>query len=471
MKQGVLTERGRLNLLMHRGGNVENIMIDALNTNNKRIKMKLKEVLKHELAKMCICKYDIEVVKAITVLIRSELIKRIKSLPYSISYSKDLIINEGIVEALTQQESILIDKSIEETSGMIVISGNKAVDLYYTVNCGGGTANSENVIGYGINYLRKVLCRYCNASFNENIIKVGEIAQKLNILGIPNSEEIKGILTHVSRDETGRIINLCVMGNTMTGDEFAKLISAQSTRIYFQENSITFKSIGEGSGLGICLDGAENLAENGFKFEEIIKYYYTGVEFTHLDEVMILTTLKKKRILIDPGHGGSDCGNIVGNLVEKNINLIIALQLEKKLKNIGTEVILTRNCDVDMPTIDRVKFINDTRPEMFISIHQNSFMLQGVNGVEAYCYEKDEDALKIGRDIICSISEDLKTKNRGVRVGDYYLLRETKVSGLILECMYMTGNIDAKKYDDSNYDIIGNSIFKGICKFYGIEAI
>ena len=450
---------------------MENIIIDVLNTNGEKIKMKLKDVLTHEIAKLCICGHDIEVIKAITVLKRSEIIKRIKSLPYSINNNKDLIINEHITEALTQDDIILIDKSIEETSGLIAISGNKAVDLYYTVNCGGGTANSENVIGYGINYLRKVLCRFCEVSLNENIIKVEEIAKMLNVPGASHREEIKGIITDVTRDETGRIINICVMGKSMSGDEFSKLIIAKSNRIYFKEESITFKSIGEGLGLGICLHGADNFAEKGFGYEEIIKYYYTGVEFVHLDEDMILTTLKGKRILIDPGHGGSDCGNTSGNLVEKDINLIIALDLLKKLKNVGAEVIITRYSDVDMPTIDRVKLINASRPEMFISIHQNSFMLKGVNGVEAHCYDKDEDALKMSRDILISISEDLDIKNRGARVGDYYLLRETKVSGLILECMYMTGSGDVKKYENSNYEIIANAIFKGICKFYGIITL
>ena len=69
----------------------------------------------------------------------------------------------------------------------------------------------------------------------------------------------------------------------MTGEEFAKLFEINSNRIYFLEDSVVFKIIGEGSGLGICLDGANKLAQDGLGFKDIINYYYTGVEFETLD--------------------------------------------------------------------------------------------------------------------------------------------------------------------------------------------
>ena len=442
-------------------------MLDAYNTDNIRIKMDFNSVLKYEVAKTKVYKYGLEVVKAITVLKRSELIKRVKSSEYSIDYNKELVINREVL--LTEEEEEIIEKAIRDTAGIIVLCCDKAVNLYYTANCGGGTANSEDVIGFSINYLRKVLCKFCDPSLYENIIKISDITEQLNIKALGSIDEINGILSNVKRDETGRVINLSVLGKPMSGEEFIKLVGAKSNRIYFNENSIIIKSIGDGSGLGICLDGAKSLETRGYGFKDIINYYYTGIEFTELEEEGIFGILKNKKIVIDPGHGGSDYGNILEATFEKDVNLTIGLTLAHKLKALGADIIMTRTDDIDIPSVDRVGCINTCRPSFFISIHQNEFMLQGINGVEAYCYEGDTTAHEVAINITESISNDINIKNRGVKVGDYYLLRETKVSGLILECMYMTGCLDSKKYIEANYSIIANAIFKAICKYYEIE--
>jgi stage II sporulation protein D len=445
---------------------VKRIMLEVYNADNIRMKMDLNRVLKYEVARTNVYKYGLEVIKAITVLKRSELIKRVKSLPYSIDYNKELWINDGL--PLTIEEDEILEKAIRDTSGIITLCCDKAVNLYYTANCGGGTANSEDVIGFSINYLRKVLCKFCDPDLYENIIKISDISDRLDIKASENIDEINGVLSDVKRDETGRVINLSVLGKPMSGEEFIKLIGAKSNRIYFNENSILIKSIGNGSGLGICLDGAKCLENQGYGFKEIINYYYTGIEFAELADEGIFGSLKNKKIVIDPGHGGSDYGNKLETTYEKDVNLTIALELADKLRALGADAIMTRTNNIDIPTVDRVECINTSRPGFFISIHQNGFMLQGINGVEAYCYEGDTMAHEIALYITESISSEMNIKNRGVKVGDYYLLRETKVSGLILECMYMTGCLDSKKYIEDNYSIIANAIFKGICKFYEI---
>jgi N-acetylmuramoyl-L-alanine amidase len=317
--------------------------------------------------------------------------------------------------------------------------------------------------------LRKVLCKLCGNDYKIEVISVNDIAKTFNITNIAPKLELNGVLTEIQRDETGRIININVLGHYMKGEEFANRIGCKSSRIYFQENSITFKSIGEGSGLGICLAGADVLAQRDYKFKDIIEYYYTGISFVELDENSLLNSLTGKRIVIDPGHGGNDVGNTFGTIIEKNVNLVIALELEKSLNGKGAQVILTRNADDNVPLGNRVNLINTIKPEIFISIHQNSFIFSSTNGVEAYCYEMDEDGIKLSEHVEFFMNQELKIKNRGVKIGDYHLLRETKVSGIILECMYMSGDCDSLRYKDEFYVGIADCIFKGICRFYGVE--
>jgi N-acetylmuramoyl-L-alanine amidase len=116
-----------------------------------------------------------------------------------------------------------------------------------------------------------------------------------------------------------------------------------------------------------------------------------------------------------------------------------------------------------------VNLINKERPELYISIHQNNFMSSGVNGVECYCYTRDEEALKLGGIISREISSITGVKNRGTRTGDYFMLRECKLSGVIVECMYMTGNQDREKYTEENYAKIAEAIFNSVCVYYNVE--
>lgn len=434
-------------------------------------RIEIEEALKYEAAAydMFDRNYETEVIKALAVLKRSQLAKEIKNSRYAAPSKEDLIIDKSFYEGMDEDNKKLIADAVSATKGIIAVSGNKSVDMYVTECCGGGTSNSEDVLGYRINYLRRVLCKYCSQSIHEKKVNIGEYAKLLNLKGLAFKDNMDGIFNRVERDNTGRIISINFLGLNMTGEEFAEIFGMESNRIYFLEYSCLFRAIGKGTGLGICIDGANNMAKDGKNFREIIDYYYTGVTFENLDEYKLLKTLHDKKIIIDPGHGGNDKGNVLAGLEEKNINLCIGLKLESMLKDKGTSVILTRNDDKSIPLSDRVEIINRERPELYISIHQNIFASPGVNGVECYCYQLDEEALKLGGIISRNISEKIGVKNRGTRTGDYFLLRECKVSGVMVECMYLSGNQDNGKYNEDNYNNIAAAIYESICSYYNIE--
>lgn len=444
------------------------ILIDVY-INNEPTRMDIEDVLFYEMQDLDIFDYHIEVVKALAILMRSEISKRIKNSTYYTSSTKEIFLSEENLKKLDGEKKRLLKMALEETEGVIVVSGDKSVDVFLTRCCGGGTANSEDILGYRVSYLRKVLCKYCSEDYSEKIVKINDIAKKININRFSYRENIDDILKNVVRDETGRILKVNFLGKEMSGEEFIKYFGVASNRVYFLEDSISLKTVGEGLGLGVCLKGANNLAKNGAIYKDIINYYYTGIEFKRLDGEGISKLLSGKKIIIDPGHGGRDKGSVNKDVIEKDVNLSIALSLEKMLRRIGANVILTRNEDIDISLEERVKFINAQRPEFCISIHQNSFMMPGINGVEAYCYDKDNEAIKLGKFLCSNISDTIGVKNRGVRTGDYYILRESRVSTLILECMYLTGNIDISKYSSRNYLLIAGCIFDSICKYYNVE--
>lgn len=448
---------------------MDDILIDVCSRNKGIVKRSLDYIIACSLVEMDILDYNIEVIKAIAVLLRSRLFKRIKNSSYYVSEESTIEVDENIYEMLRSQQREIILKAVEETRGVIAESGGGAVDLYYTVCCGGGTANSEDIIGYSLNYLRKVLCRHCEEEYSEGIFRVEEIREKVLGKSLGYKGEIDGIFKNVKRDETGRIIEIEVLGKTISGEELMGLLGLKGNRATFVEDSIKVKVQGTGKGLGICLKGANSLAAQGMSFSDIINYYYTGVEVKRVNEENVNNYLTGRIIALDPGHGGTDLGNTVLDIEEKDVNYAITLYLKDFLEDMGAQVVMIREGDENIALGERVKIINSKRPDFFISIHQNSFASPGVNGAEAYCYAGDKEAARLGEIILRLINSSLGIKFRGVKTGDYYILREARVSGLILETMYMTGNQDISKYNEESYRVIAKAIFEGICSYYNVK--
>ena len=444
------------------------IMIDAYTNEGDLLKYDIEYAVICELSVINISDLEYEVIKALAVLKRSELAKRIKNSIYYDERNEKLIVDENCFITLDEETQNKFKKAAEDTKGIIAVSNEKSVNMYFTGCCGGGTANSEDVLGYKVNYLRKVLCKHCSSSFTEKKITASEIANKVNYMGNIYKNEIYNTLHNVKRDDTGRIISLEVFGRKLTGSDFMKYFNLESNKVYFAENEISFKIVGKGPGLGLCLEGACNLVKSGSDCFDIIKYYYTGVEFKILDENSILKLLSDKTILIDPGHGGSDNGNTKNELKEKDANLLISLYLKKMLEDVKANVILTRNNDANVLLGDRVRLINEIRPDFYISIHQNIFASENVNGTEIYSYDRDSEAIKLAEVISKLMSSSTGIKNRGINTGNYYLLRECKVSGIIIECMYISGSEDRNKYNNETFMKIAKSIFEGICRYYNI---
>lgn len=152
-------------------------------------------------------------------------------------------------------------------------------------------------------------------------------------------------------------------------------------------------------------------------------------------------------IVVDAGHGGIDPGKIgINNALEKDINLAIALKLERNLKENGIHVVMTRTDDsglyretdsnkkvVDMK--NRLAVIEEAKPALAVSIHQNSYPDSSVSGVQVFYYKdsvRSKDAAEIMQ---AQMIRTLKPKKERVAKdnGSYYLLKKTSVPIVIVE--------------------------------------
>jgi N-acetylmuramoyl-L-alanine amidase len=105
---------------------------------------------------------------------------------------------------------------------------------------------------------------------------------------------------------------------------------------------------------------------------------------------------KSFRVVLDPGHGGSDDGTQsdlgVYRISEKDVTLAIAKQTAAALKKRGIEAVLTREEDQDLSLAARTKFANELKANVFLSIHVNSLPHGGASGIETFFLNTASDA-------------------------------------------------------------------------------
>jgi stage II sporulation protein D len=371
-----------------------------------------------------------------------------------------------------------IIRAVDSTRGEIIVVKDRPVIAYFHECCGGATENSENITGNRMVYLRKVLCDYCKDSAaweNERDLSLEEIEERLDIRAdgfvATKGSPIEGFIEDIDRDSEGRIRSIRIGGKYFKGTDAKDLLGLTSTRFGWRPVTLRFISGGKGHGLGMCQYGAAAMAREGSSYRDIINYYFTGVDITAVKGGSG-TPLAGKVFVLDPGHGGDDGDNTgPGGLKEKDVNLDIALRLEKMLEEAGAKVFLTRRKDTGVLLSDRTDMANKTRPHFFISIHQNGFFNPVVSGTEIYYYNGDAEGERMGRCIMERLVEEAGALDKGVKTANFFVLREAKVSSLQLELFYITNPREEKRLEDSGFrERVARAVSNGIMSYYRYSA-
>lgn len=145
-------------------------------------------------------------------------------------------------------------------------------------------------------------------------------------------------------------------------------------------------------------------------------------------------------VCVDAGHGGSDSGATgVCGILEKDVNLDVALMLRDRLESEGAHVVMTRDGDYYIPLEDRCQIANDHGADIFISIHCNSYSSPDANGIETYWYtygSSDSKALAGG--IQENLVRTFDLRDRGVKQANYYVLKNTAMPAALAELMFIS---------------------------------
>ncbi len=191
---------------------------------------------------------------------------------------------------------------------------------------------------------------------------------------------------------------------------------------------------------------------------------------------------QKLTIVLDPGHDGIyDTGTNVLNYNEGDINLRISQKL-KKLLDEDYEVILTREDEkylgnshhfVKKEDLDeRIRIANQSRCDLFISIHQNFFPYDAYHGAEIHYNNINSFNKGVAFLLLNSIKMTLNNTTRQIKENnDVYILKHILKPGCLIECGFMSNKEELSNLIEDDYqNSMASAIKKGIDTYFEIMA-
>ena len=185
-------------------------------------------------------------------------------------------------------------------------------------------------------------------------------------------------------------------------------------------------------------------------------------------------------IIIDAGHGGADGGaQGTDDIIEKDINLLIALKLKRLFKMSNCEVILTRETDIMLnddgvkkkkasDLLNRVKIANKYPEAIFISIHMNKFPQEKYKGMQIFFSTNNLDSANLAELLKKNNRAYLQPENnREIKRGkDIYVLENIKSIGILIECGFLSNHEEARLLTQDDYqNKLAKIIFASIAEF------
>lgn len=185
-------------------------------------------------------------------------------------------------------------------------------------------------------------------------------------------------------------------------------------------------------------------------------------------------------VVLDAGHGGDDPGKIgIDGSKEKDINLDITNRVKRYLEAAGIVVVMTRDTAEGLYDAEasnkkvqdmkrRIERIEEVKPAVTVSIHQNSYPEEAIHGAQVFYYDGSTQGQKLAQAIQTQLVEKVDPENkRQIKANDsYYLLKKTRVPIVIVECGFLSNAAEARKLSTEEYqDRVAWAIYMGIMQY------
>ena len=216
--------------------------------------------------------YSEEALKAQAVAARTYAIQRTNNLSHPIETTTAHQVYFP-VNNLTSEYRDKIKSVVEETRSLILIKDGKPISAMFHAASNGFTESALNYGGKDVSYLQSVPSP--EEKLTKHTFSISELnhllKQQLSV------EQIKQ--ANIIRNNTNRISEITIGGKTWSGRDFRDLLSLASTdfNIQLNEGVVEIVASGYGHGVGMSQVGAQELALEGYTFEEILHHYYSDV--------------------------------------------------------------------------------------------------------------------------------------------------------------------------------------------------
>lgn len=221
-----------------------------------------------------------EALKAQAVAARTYALYRIEGGGCKSGY--DVCTDSACCQAYVDPDSFPKDKlttitqAVYATSNEVIRYDGELIDALFHSTSGGMTEDSENVFASAVPYLRSVVSDEIDAPKYENQAVFS--CAELEVAFGTAAEELEV----VSRYDSGRVALFRAGSRTYSGREVRKLLGLDSANFTLERSgdTVIFHTKGYGHGVGMSQTGANAMAQQGANYQEILTYYYTGVEIS-----------------------------------------------------------------------------------------------------------------------------------------------------------------------------------------------
>jgi N-acetylmuramoyl-L-alanine amidase len=186
---------------------------------------------------------------------------------------------------------------------------------------------------------------------------------------------------------------------------------------------------------------------------------------------------KAPLLVLDPGHGDHDPGAAANGIVEKDLALQIAKSVRDELTtNYEVNIRMTRDDDTFVELSDRADFANKIGADYFVSLHHNAFN-QKAEGFETFVYpgtriDRTGEMQNVIHDEIMAYLKPLGVHDRGKKEANFAVLRETNMSAILVENLFVDHDYDVRLLKDLKFiDGLVKVIARGIAKAMNLKKI
>jgi N-acetylmuramoyl-L-alanine amidase len=307
---------------------------------------------------------------------------------------------------------------------------------------------------------------------------------QVNVTVAPKATAVVSVPNLAKEDDTGATFLMPFTG-TLKGTPGAKYLDSKTIQISVPESEPSNDGATTVYESKYVLHSESRRTEQGHTVVTFTLADACAFELKNNERIITLRVFKpreatgglaKKVIVVDAGHGGRESGTKWGNILEKDLTLKVAKKLAAQLIEAGASVIMIRSEDTTVPLLSRPETANQSKADLYISVHFNSNQTaNSASGGMTFYHMQDPVSMMLAQCIQTEIAAVSKLPDLGVwsdsriyKTKGFAVLRGASMPAVLIELGFLNNSKDrARLVQNEFHDDAAKAILKGIKTFLG----